>query len=148
MGFTLRATLDALGDDASVTVAEITPEVVCWCKNELAELTDASVLDPRVKCVIGDVSKVIAAGEKAYDAIVLDLYEGPHETSREPGNAFYGEQALRRTARSLTPGGVFAVWAEERDRPFEDRLEAAGFSFSVHHRGGGRRHPVYLATRP
>lgn len=154
MGYTVRALLDALprGSQARVTVAEITPAVVDWCRGPLSEATGGVVADPRVTVEIADVAEVIAeaartGGDERWDAVILDLYEGPREAYAAEGRAFYGRRAIETTKRALAPGGVFAVWSEEPDRPFERRLERAGFR--VERRvpeTGRRRHVVYLAT--
>lgn len=149
MGFTLRAALDDLGPDAAVAVAELTPAVERWCRGPMAEMIDHALDDPRAEVLIGDVSRVIASAPRqgGYDAIVLDLYEGPHEAVTGRDDPFYGRRALARTREALRPGGVFTVWSEERDGAFERRLERAGFEFEWVRSGkGGRRHPVYVAT--
>ena len=149
MACTVRAALDALGPDARVTVAELTPTVVDWCRGPLARLTGAAVADPRVRVVIGDVADAIASGRGTpYDAILLDLYEGPHGATQRHDDPFYGRAALARAHAALRPGGALAVWAEEPDPAFPNRLTAAGFDVSVHRPGrGGRTHVVYLGLR-
>lgn len=146
MGYTLRAALDALPADAEVTVAELNPRVVTWCEGPLAALTDDALHDPRTRLHVGDVAKLIADSKAEWDAIVLDLYEGPHEASQRPDDPFWSKSALQRTQAALRPGGVFTVWAEDFDPPFVKRLNANGFAVAVHHPGkGGRRHTVYVA---
>lgn len=150
MGFTLRAALDQLAPDAEVTVAELTPEVVAWCKGPLAPLIADAANDPRVTMEIVDVTAHIAAagrqgGAHRYDAIVLDLYEGP-QTRVKPNDPLYGPRALKNALAALRPGGVFAVWGEARSPGFERGLEAAGFTFTAERPGrGGLRHCVYVA---
>lgn len=148
MGVTLRAALDALPPRAQVTVAELTPTVVSWCRGPLAPLTAGAILDPRVQVVIGDVAHQIAtAPPHAYDAILLDLYEGPHAATQRREDPFYGPRALARTRAALDVGGVLGVWSEDPDPQFPARLGAAGFDVSQHRPGrGGRAHRVYLAT--
>ena len=149
MGYTLRAALDGLPEDAEVHVAELNEVVVRWCRGPLASLTDDALRDPRVRVRHGDVSKIIRGtpANGRWSAIILDLYEGPHQTSTDPGDAFYGRGALSSTRAALVDGGVFSVWSEERDRSFEGRLKRAGFQFDHIRSGrGGRRHPVYIAT--
>ena len=150
MGYTLRAALDNLPGDARVVVAELNPVVVEWCRGPIAHLTGSAVTDPRVTVAITDVAELIrqaaSRGSGAqYDAIVLDLYEGPHEGMAET-EYLYGDTALALSAAALTPGGLFAVWAEEPDQAFEERLRAARFSVEKQRPGrGGRRHMVYIA---
>jgi spermidine synthase len=153
MGLTLRAALDALPETARVVVAELNPLVVAWCRGPLAELTKSAVNDPRVTIVIDDVAGVIAKaarpGAERFDAVIIDLYEGPGPSSDAVLDPFYGGRALKTTIAALSPGGVFAVWGEASDGPFEKRLGAAGFSVGRLRPGrGGLRHVVYLAQKP
>lgn len=146
MGYTLRAALGHLPPGAAVTVVELNPQVVAWCRGPLAALTDDALGDRRVEVQVADVAHAIAAAPAGgYDAIVLDLYEGPHHAVNPPADPLYGELALRRTREALRPGGILAVWSEEADRPFASRLQAAGFEVARHRSGGGRVHVIYLA---
>lgn len=147
MGYTLRATLDQLPRSASVRVVELTPEVAAWCRGPLAPLSNRALEDERVREEIADVAEVIARTRPGtYDAIVLDLYEGPHGNRRS--HPLYGDEALERTAAALTPGGVLAVWSEESDRPFEERLRLAGFETRFTRiKRGGRAHVIYTGQR-
>lgn len=148
MAYTLRAALDAVPATAQVTVAELTPAVADWCRGPLAELTDGAVRDPRVQVVIDDVGRVIASAPRAhYDAIVLDLYEGPHAATQRADDAFYGRAALERSRAALAAGGVLAVWSEEPDDAFARRFTAAGFAVATHRLGASRTHIVYLGRR-
>lgn len=148
LGYTLRAALDALPAMAVVTVAELTAEVETWCRGPLAPLTKGAVLDPRVTVVIDDVERVIATVPAGgFDAIVLDLYEGPHAISKRDDEPFYGRRALARTFAALSPGGVLSVWSEDINEGFAKRMTDAGFSTSVHHPGGKRAYGVYLGIR-
>ena len=148
MGFTLRAALDAVPATAQVVVAELNADVVAWCRGPLAASTAGAVTDPRVRVELGDVSKVIAdATPGSYDAIILDLYEGPNAATQRADDPFYSSAALDRTRAALAPGGVLAVWSEDADATFERRL-AARFTVATHRiGGGGRRHVVYLGRR-
>ena len=150
MGLTLRAALDSLPPNAQVVVAEINPVVVKWCRGPLAGLTGSAVDDRRVRVVIEDVSSVIAraakSGAERFDAIIIDLYEGPGSATDARNDPFYGSNALKATASALSTGGFFAVWGENSDTAFEKRLAAAGFSVVRQRPGrGGLRHVVYLA---
>ena len=151
MGMTLRAVLDTVPEDATVVVAELHPVVAEWCRGPLAELTNGAVLDPRVTVALSDVADCIreaAEEEGGYDAIVLDLFEGPHSKTHPKRDPFYGTKAIDATRRALTMGGLFAVWSETPDAAFEKRLKAIGFSLTRTRPGkGGLRHAVYLAKR-
>jgi spermidine synthase len=147
MGYTLRAALDRLPARAEVRLVDLNGTVVEWCRGPLAPLTGGAIDDPRVSVEVADVARVIAgAGPGSYDAILLDLYEGPHEATRRHDDPLYGETALGRTRRALRPDGLFAVWSEEIDRPFERRLAAAGFRVEAHRTRGGRTHVIYEAA--
>jgi spermidine synthase len=150
MGLTLRAALDALPPPARVVVAELNTVVVEWCRGPLAVLTRGALDDPRVTVVIDDVAAKVAqaaqAGAQRFDAVIIDLYEGPHAATDARNDPFYGSRALATTRAALSPGGVFAVWGENPDKAFEKRLAAAGFSVKMQRPGrGGLRHVVYVA---
>lgn len=148
MAYTLRAALDALPRKAQVTVAELTGEVETWCRGPLAVLTAGAANDPRVRIVIDDVAHVIeTARPGSYDAIVLDLYEGPHASHQRESDAFYGRAALARSHAALSPGGLLAVWSEEANVAFKKRMTDAGFATTVHRPGGSRAYAVYLGRR-
>ena len=148
MGYTLRAALDAFGPGARITVAELTPTVIDWCRGPLAALTADAASDPRVTIVVADVAKVIAAGPARYDAILLDLYEGPNASTQRKDDPFYGPRALQRSHTALRPDGVLAVWSEDPDAGFKRRFAASGFAVTTHRAGrGGRSHIVYLGVR-
>jgi spermidine synthase len=147
MGYTLRAALDRLPPRAKVDLVELNPAVVTWCRGPLAPLTAAAIDDRRVTVEVADVSRVIAAAPVgSYDAILLDLYEGPHQATNHAADPLYGAAALARTHRALRPGGTLAIWSEEVDRPFERRLEAARFRVRTHRTRGGRTHVIYAAV--
>ena len=149
MGLTLRAALDALPAQARVHVVELNGEVVRWCRGVLAPLCAEALADPRVEVEVADVAAVIARAARdgvAYDAVVLDLFEGPHAATQAENDPFYGPEALSRSRAALRPDGVFAVWGEDPDRQFEGRLGRTGFDFKRHLTGkGGRKHAVYIA---
>jgi spermidine synthase len=149
MAFTLRAALDALPATGRVVVAELNADVVAWCRGPLAAATAGAASDSRVTIEIADVARVIAAAKAGrYDAIVLDLYEGPYAATQRREDPFYGPAALARSRAALSRGGVMAVWAEDHDTAFERRFAAAGFRVTVHREGrGGRTHIVYLGER-
>ncbi|HEY5945624.1 MAG TPA: hypothetical protein VIV40_09030 [Kofleriaceae bacterium] len=148
MAFTLRAALDSLPASAQVVVAELNADILAWCRGPLAASTAYAVDDPRVRVELGDVAAVIATANPAsFDAIVLDLYEGPHAATQRGDDPFYGAAALERQFRALRPGGILAVWSEDADAPFAKRMSAK-FAVTTHRiGGGGRRHVVYVGRR-
>ncbi|PNU20103.1 spermidine synthase [Geothermobacter hydrogeniphilus] len=153
MGITLRAALDELPADAEVVVAELNPRIIDWCRGPLADLTAGAVLDKRVKVHLGDVTKLIAAtaaGDPGgrFDAVILDLYRGPHAGTDRLNDPIYGSRAIERSRDALRSGGIFAVWGENYDAGFSRRLTAAGFAVRCERPGrGGYRHAVFLAQK-
>jgi spermidine synthase len=146
MGFTLKAALDTLPATARVIVAEINPVVLQWCRGPLAGLTQGAVSDARVNVEIADVTDLIHRTVEGFDAIILDLYTGPHAASHKRDDPFYGSRAIERTRAALKPGGVLAVWGENYDSAFDKRLRKSGFRVSTSRPGhGGLRHIVYVA---
>lgn len=151
MGYTLKAALNNLPEDARVVVAELNAAVVKWCRGPIAHLTYTAVDDPRVSVEIADVASLIRSaaakrGGARFDAIILDLYEGPFEAAKKRGDYLYGDAALELSGSALVPGGVFAVWSEDPDRAFERRLANTGFTFDRKRpRRGG--HMVYIARK-
>ena len=128
MGFTLRAALKALGRDARVTVAEIVPEIIDWARGPMIELMAGCLDDRRVDLVIGDVGEVIAAARGSYDAILLDVDNGPDGLSREGNDGLYSLRGLGVAKAALKPGGVLAVWSAAPDKAFAKRMSGAGFA--------------------
>ncbi|MGK2943186.1 MAG: spermidine synthase [Desulfuromonadales bacterium] len=154
MACTLRAVLDSLPATAEVVVAELNPAVLTWCRGPLAALTNGAANDPRVDVVIGDVAEVVRntasnARAKKFDAIVFDLYKGPHYHTDKYNDSLYGSRAIDNARLALKPGGVFTVWGENYDEGFDTRLCAAGFTVRHERPGrGGLRHVVFVATLP
>jgi spermidine synthase len=153
MGFTLRAALTELAPDAQVVVAELVPAVVRWAKGLMAELYGASLTDPRVSIREGDVGDLIRSHELAYDAILLDVDNGPEGLSRKANDALYDLGGLGAARAALAPGGVLAVWSSGPNRAFSGRLRETGFhvdELRVRAKGarGGARHVLWIATKP
>ncbi len=149
MGITLRAVLDLLPETAEVVVAELNPKISEWCLGPLAELTNGAASDPRVRVEIADVSDLIrTAGAARFDAIILDLYRGPHPQTDRHKDPIYGSRAIERTRSALKSGGIFAVWGENPDAGFQARLASGGFSVRCERPGkGGYRHAVWVAEK-
>lgn len=152
MGFTLRAALAELPEQAEVAVAELLPAVVEWARGPMAGLCGAALDDPRVRILVGDVAGPIASGAGAWDAILLDVDNGPDGLTLEANNGLYSDEGLAASRRALARGGVLAVWSAHPDAAFAGRLRRAGFTVEEHvARSGGRRgarHVVWLARRP
>ena len=152
MGYTLGAALSKLGPQAEVLVAELVPAVVEWNRGYLAEFAGYPLQDPRVSVHEGDVAQQINAASRAYDAILLDVDNGPEGLSRKSNDRLYNSAGLRAAFNALRPAGVLAVWSAGPDQHFTKRLRQTGFAVDevrVRARGprGGARHMIWLATR-
>jgi spermidine synthase len=150
MGFTLRAVLAKLGPDARVTVAELVPGVIEWARGPMQELAAGCLDDPRVDLRIADVGAVIAEGRGAYDAILLDVDNGPDGLTREANDGLYSARGLDRARAALRPGGVLAVWSAGADAAFTRRLKLAGFAVDevkvrARENGKGPTHTIWFA---
>ncbi|MGO7038231.1 spermidine synthase [Rhizobium acaciae] len=153
MGFTLRAALAVLPEDAGVTVAELVPSVVAWARGPMAEVFKGCLDDPRVGIHQGDVGEAIRAGKAAYDAILLDVDNGPDGLTRKSNDRLYDFAGLRAASDALCPGGVLAVWSSGPDSDFTRRLKGSGFAVDVvntraNGKRGGARHVIWLAVKP
>lgn len=149
MGFTLRAALGALPRGAQVTVAELVPDIVDWAKGPMAAMTGDSLDDPRADIRIADVADVIAEG--GWDAILLDVDNGPDGLVRAANDRLYSAAGLAAARASLTQGGILAIWSAAPDRAFAKRLAAARFRVeeqvvSARSNGKGPRHVIWFAT--
>lgn len=153
MGFTLRAALAVLGQQARVTVVELVPAILAWARGPMANLFGGSLADPRVTISVADVGRAIGAAGAAFDAILLDVDNGPQGLTRRANDALYDLKGLRAAYAALRPGGVLAVWSSGPDAPFTARLRKAGFvaeEIGIRATGnrGGARHMIWIATRP
>ncbi len=151
MGFTLRAALAMLGSEAAVTVAELVPAVVAWGRGPLAAIHAGSLDDPRVLIHEGDVGQLIRNAEPRYDAILLDVDNGPDGLTRRGNDALYDAAGLGRAWVALRPGGALAVWSSAPDEAFTLRLRRTGFAVTastVRAKGRrGARQVIWVATR-
>lgn len=153
MGFTLRAALKVLGGKARVTVAEIVPEILVWARGPMAALTGDCLDDPRVVIIESDVADVIQGSKGMFDAILLDVDNGPDGLSRAPNDRLYSSFGLQAAKAALTPGGVLAIWSAAPDAAFTRRLAKAGFAVDevavrARSNGKGPRHTIWFARRP
>jgi spermidine synthase len=151
MGFTLRAALAGLGGDAQVVVAELVPEVLAWARGPMAELTARCLDDPRVHVHAGDVGAAIDAAQSGFDAILLDVDNGPDGLSRAANDRLYTRRGLEAARKALRPKGVLAVWSAAPNKDFARRLGHVGFAVDEvqarAHKGRGARHVVWLGTK-
>jgi spermidine synthase len=152
MGFTLRAALAVLGAGARVVVAELVPAVVAWARGPMAAIFAGSLDDPRASIVEGDVFDVIRSTPRTFDAILLDVDNGPEGLTRKANDALYDLAGLKAAWAALRPRGVLAVWSSGPNPPFAKRLRLAGFDVNEVNiratgRGGGARHVIWIACR-
>jgi spermidine synthase len=150
MGFTLAATLAACDADAEVVVAELVPEVVDWNRGPAGGPSGHPLKDPRVRVHVGDVAEPLRQPGSGFDAILMDVDNGPEGLIRTENDWLYGAEGLAVTRRALRPGGVLAVWSAGDDPRFTKRLQQSGFSVDVqvvrpHRRGKGARHQIWFA---
>jgi spermidine synthase len=150
MGFTLRAALKAFGPHADLTVAELVPAVVSWARGPMADLFAGSLGDPRVRILETDVGAVMR--QARFDAILLDVDNGPEGLTRASNDRLYDAAGLAAAHGALTKGGVLAVWSCWQDSHFTARLKRAGFAVQEEtvkaHRGqSGAKHTIWLAAR-
>ena len=153
MGFTLGAALANLPANAEIVVAELVPKVVTWANGPLAHLFGDSLVDPRVSIELGDVHDVIAAARERFDAILLDVDNGPDGLIHIANERLYCNWGLRAANAALRPGGILAIWSAYGDGDFVDRLELAGFAVNeirLRATAGrtGARHTIWLAAKP
>ena len=152
MGFTLRAALRTLAAGPSVTVAELVPEIIDWARGPMAALTAGCLDNPRVRLVQGDVAELIAGAQTGYDAILLDVDNGPHGLTRAANDRLYSAAGLAAARRALARGGVLAIWSAWPDPPFARRLAQTGFmveevAVRARSNGKGPRHVIWFATK-
>lgn len=148
MGFTLRAALAALGPDGRVTIVELVREIIDWARGPMAALTAGCLDDPRVTLIAGDVADQVGAGR--FDAILLDVDNGPDGLSREHNEWLYSLAGLSAAKAALRPDGVLAIWSAAADERFTRRLKHAGFKVEETmvraHGNKGARHIIWFAT--
>jgi spermidine synthase len=152
MGFTLRAALTELSADASVTVAELVPAVIAWARGPMAALFAGCLDNPRVNIREADVGHIIRSDVSAWDAVLLDVDNGPEGIVHKGNDALYSAAGLTAARTALKPGGVLAVWSQGPDNGFTRRLKQAGFAVEeVKTRANGKRgarHVIWIATNP
>jgi spermidine synthase len=152
MGFTLRAALDLLPAEAVVVVAEIVPAVVEWNRGPLGALAEQPLEDPRVQVEIDDVAVTLASRPGQFDAVLLDVDNGPAGLAASNNDGLYDDRGIAAAYAALKISGVLAVWSAREDRKFEQRLKHGRFAVEVERvRGrlkkGGPRHTIFLGHK-
>lgn len=152
MGFTLRAALAVLPMHARVTVAELVPEIIDWARGPMAALTSSCLDDVRVDVQLDDVAVVIGSAANKYDAILLDVDNGPDGLSRAANDRIYSMAGLAKLKTALKSGGVAAIWSAAPDAAFARRLTNSGFTVEevivrARSNGKGPRHTIWFAQK-
>jgi spermidine synthase len=150
MGFTLRAALSGLATSAEVVVAELVPAIIKWARGPMAGLTADCLDDPRVRVWEVDVAGLIASAQSRFDAILLDVDNGPDALSRSTNGRLYDLLGLRAARKALRPGGLLAIWSAAPDKAFKRCLGHAGFVVDEivarANKGRGGRYVIWIAT--
>ncbi len=152
MGYTLRAVLGQLGPGAHVTLVELVPGIIDWARGPMAAVTAGCLDDPRVTLTMGDVGASMAHSNPQYDAILLDVDNGPDGLTRAANDGLYSPQGLANAKQALRPGGILAVWSAAPDTAFGRQLERGGFSVETvkvraRETGKGATHIIWFATK-
>ena len=154
MGYTLAAALRVLTAGSEIDVAEIVPAVVAWNRGPLSALAGHPLRDPRVRVLEGDVCELIRSPERPWDAIVLDVDNGPESFTRGGNDWLYARSGLGAIREALAPRGILSVWSAGPDRRFVEKLRHVGFDVDEipvrahgHSRASGARHTVWVARR-
>lgn len=152
MGFTLRKALSLLGPKAVVSVAELVPKIIDWARGPMAELTAGGLDDPRTNVELIDVARAIGRAQGVYDAILLDVDNGPDGLTRPGNDGLYSMTGLKVAKAALKPGGVLAVWSAAPDARFAKRMRDAGFdvdevAVKARQNGKGPRHVIWFGVR-
>ena len=152
MGFTLAAALKATTLSAEVHVAELVPEIIEWNKGPLGECAGRPLDDNRVKVCLGDIAALFRPKQATYDAILLDVDNGPEAFTHDDNDNLYAMESLRAIHQTLRPKGMLAVWSAWHDPNFIKKLNKANFknaSFQTvrAHKGKGSKHTIYLAQK-
>ena len=152
MGFTLRKALALMGPDGEAVVAELVPKIIDWARGPMERLAAGCLDDPRTQIEMGDVGAAIARGRGAYDAILLDVDNGPDGLTRLANDKLYTFDGLRAAKAALRPGGVLAVWSAGPDPKFARRMREVGFDVEevavrARQNGKGPRHVIWFGRK-
>jgi spermidine synthase len=151
MGFTLAAALKATSINSQVVVAELVPEIIEWNKGPLGECSDWPLKDNRVVVNLGDVAELFKTKQATYDAVLLDVDNGPESFTHADNNKLYSSESLQAIQQTLKPGGVLAIWSAWHNPKFPLHLKKARFKVETKtvraHKGKGSRHTIYLARK-
>jgi len=151
MGFTLASALKHLGNDAEVHVAELVPGVIEWNRGPLGEKAGLPIDDPRTRLLNHDVADVLKQEQQGFDAIMLDVDNGPEGLTQKRNSWLYSSSGLETCAKALRPNGWLAVWSASADQAFSQKLAKAGFIAEevqvFAHGNRGTRHTIWIAEK-
>ncbi|KXI28478.1 spermine/spermidine synthase domain-containing protein [Paraglaciecola hydrolytica] len=151
MGYTLAAALKAVNSTSTVTVAELLPEVVTWNQGDLGKCAGNPLQDSRTKVHVGDVAVLLSTQEPTFDAILLDVDNGPEGLTKSDNNWIYSEAGLKSIYHTLKPQGMLAIWSAGPDYLFEVRLKKVGYKVDTRivraRPGKGSKHTIFLAKK-
>jgi len=152
MGFTLRAALAGMGQGGRATVVELVPKIIAWARGPMVDLAAGCLDDPRVRLIEGDVAAEIASARASYDAILLDVDNGPDGLTAPANDRLYSSSGLAVAKSALKPGGILAIWSAAPDAAFTRRLRDAGFlvdevAVKARDNGKGPRHVIWFAQK-
>jgi len=153
MGFTLAAVLANTTPDARVTVSELIPAVVRWNREHMGEIAGFPLNDERVRVVEQDVGKVMLENKNSFNAIMLDVDNGPSAFTHAENDALYSLRGLKHAYDALKPGGVLTVWSASSDQAFTRHMTEVGFEVTEQRVGShqskrGNRHNIWIGVRP
>jgi spermidine synthase len=151
MGYTLAAALNAVTNSSHVTVAELIPEVVTWNQGPLGNCAKNPLRDPRTIVHMGDVKELLMTKQATFDAILLDVDNGPEGLTHSDNNWIYSQEGLEDIYKTLRVKGMLAIWSAGPDYLFTVRLKKAGFNVDTRivraRKGKGSRHTIFLARK-
>jgi len=151
MGFTLSAALNATSKNSQVVVAELVPEVIEWNKGPLGDCAGHPLNDLRATVHLGDVAELFTAKQATYDAVLLDVDNGPEGFTHADNNNLYSSKSLQAIRQTLRPNGVLAIWSAWHDPKFTTLLKKSRYKVQTQtvraHKGKGSRHTIYLAQK-
>jgi spermidine synthase len=151
MGFTLAAVLKTVGVSAEVVVAELVPAVVEWNRGLLGRCAGRPIEDGRTRVHLGDVADLLKQRADKFDAILLDVDNGPDPMTHSDNEWLYSLAGLKRIYKKLRPEGIVAIWSASADQAFTNRLEKTGFNVQLRtvraRPGKGSRHKIFVAQK-
>lgn len=152
MGFTLAKALESIGPEDTIDVAELSPDVLAWNKEYLGNLTDNPLNDPRVTVHVMDVIDIMRSNQRCFDAVILDVDNGPEGLTKDDNNRIYSSRGLSSAFQALKPHGIYSVWSSGDSEIFTERMKKSNFEIEktrVHERANGKggKHVIWFGTK-